>query len=135
MRPSAIYLTTPGDAKLLDHSLMETLLVLVARDPVLLSFGLHRELSAGARGAVADLAQPWNMGEVCKRLTTTESALCRNLSREGTSFRAVLQQLRLGAVLTQLLQVTHPVYRIAYDCGYRSVSRFAINSTSASAAL
>ena len=123
------YLATLGNAKLLDHRLMEILLMLAAREPALLSFGLHREHWAGRVRAVlsADLARVWSVREVCKRLATTESTLRRNLNREGTSFRALLHELRLATALTQLLQTTHPIYRIAYDCGYQSVSRFTSN--------
>lgn len=123
------YLTTLGNAKLLDHRLMEILLIRAARNPALLSYALHRELWAERVRAVlsADLARVWNMGEVCKRLATTESTLRRNLGHEGASFRTVLHELRLSTALTQPLQTTHPVYRIAYDCGYRSVSRFTSN--------
>jgi len=123
------YLITLGNAKLVSHRLMEILLILAGRDPELLSFGLHRELWAARVRAVlsADLAQSWTLAEVCKRLATSERTLRRNLTQEGTSFRALLYELRLASALMQLLQTSLPIYRIAYDCGYRSVSRFTNN--------
>lgn len=123
------YLTTQGDAKLLNHRLMEILLVLATQNPHLLSYALqHGGWSARVRALVAsDLAQPWDVASVCARLATTESTLRRNLKREGTHFRGILQELRLSTALMQLLQTTFPVHRIAYDCGYLSVSRFTSN--------
>ncbi len=123
------YLTTLGNAKLLSHRLMEILLILATRNPALLSFGLHRVQWGGRVRAVlsADLARTWTLADVCQRLATTESTLRRHLRREDLSFREVLYELRLASALTQLLQTTLPVYRIAYDCGYQSVSRFTSN--------
>lgn len=123
------YLTTQGDAKLLNHRLLEILLILATRNPGLLNYALqHGGWSARVRALVAsDLSQPWDIASVCAQLATSESTLRRNLKREGTHFRAVLQELRLSTALMQLLQTTHPVHRIAYDCGYLSVSRFTSN--------
>jgi AraC-like DNA-binding protein len=120
------YLATLDDPKLLNHRLMEILLILAMRKPELLSFCLHRsQWAARVRALVSsDLAHAWNIAEVCRRLATTESTLRRNLKQEGTSFRGLLHELRLASALTQLLQTTQPVYLIAYQCGYRSVSRF-----------
>lgn len=123
------YLTTLGNAKLLNHRLMEILLVLATRRPALLSFVLHRVEWEGRVRAVlsADLARTWTLADVCKQLATTESTLRRNLKREGMNFREVLYELRLASALTLLLQTSLPIYRIAYDCGYQSVSRFTSN--------
>lgn len=123
------YLTTLGNAKLLNHRLMEILLILATRNPALLSFGLHRvQWGRRVRALIsADLARTWTLTDVCNRLATTESTLRRNLKREGMNFREVLYELRLASALTQLLQTSLPIYRIAYDCGYQSVSRFTSN--------
>lgn len=125
----AHYLTTQGDAKLLNHRLMEILLVLATRNPALLGFALqHGGWSARVRALLSsDLALPWDIASVCAQLATTESTLRRHLKREDTNFREVLQELRLSTALMQLLQTTYPVHRIAYDCGYLSVSRFTSN--------
>lgn len=125
----AHYLKTVGNAKLLVHRLMEILLILVTRNPSLWTYALHREEWSRRVRAVlsADLARPWDIAAVCQRLATTESTLRRYLRREQTSFREIIHELRLSAALAQLLQTSLPVYRIAYDCGYQSVSRFTSN--------
>jgi AraC-like DNA-binding protein len=61
------------------------------------------------------------------RLATSESALRRHLKLENTGYRELLQEMRLTTALIQLMQTTQPVYQIAYDCGYQSVSRFTSN--------
>lgn len=123
------YLTTTGNARLLGHRLMEILLVLAARNPALLTYALQRGGWSGRVRALlsSDLAQPWEIGAVCGQLATTESTLRRHLKREETSFRELLQELRLTTALMQILQTPHPIHRIAYDCGYQSVSRFTSN--------
>lgn len=123
------YLTTVGNSRLLSHRLMEILLLLATKNPALLSYSLHRESwSQRVRAVLAtDLARSWDLPDVCGRLATTESTLRRNLKRENASFRGLLQELRLTTALMQLLQTSLPIYRIAYDCGYQSVSRFISN--------
>lgn len=123
------YLGSYDNARLLKHRLLEILLILVTKDRRLLAYPLAQENWAQrVRACLAtDLAHAWSIGEVCKRLATSESALRRNLQRETTGFREVLRDLRLSTALTQLLQTSLPVYQIAYDCGYQSVSRFTSN--------
>jgi AraC-like DNA-binding protein len=123
------YLMTTGSARLLSHRLMEILLILATQKPALLSYSLQRKSwSQRVRTILAaDLSLAWDIGQVCSRLATTESTLRRNLKREDTSFRELLYELRLSTALMQLLQTTLPIYRIAYDCGYQSVSRFTSN--------
>lgn len=123
------YLTTVGNPRLISHRLMEILLLLATRNPALLSYSLHRDSWSQRVRAVlsTDLAQAWDMKQVCVRLATTESTLRRHLASEDTSFRDILQDLRLSSALMQLLQTSLPIYRIAYDCGYQSVSRFTSN--------
>ena len=120
------YLSTLGNVKLLNHRLMEILLILAARNPELLSFCWHRHRwSERVRVLLStDLAHSWSIAEVSKRLATTESTLRRNLKQEGMSFRSLLQELRLASALMQLLQTAQPIYLVAYNCGYKSVSRF-----------
>lgn len=123
------YLTTVGNPRLLSHRLMEILLLLVTKNPALLSYSLQKASWGQRVRAViaADLAHAWDLTQVCERLATTESTLRRNLKREDLSFRALIQELRLSTALMQLLQTSAPIYRIAYDCGYQSVSRFSAN--------
>ncbi len=123
------YLESPRDSRLLDHRLMEILLVLVEKDARLLSYVLSGESWSRQVRAVlsTDLAQGWDIRQVCQRLATSESTLRRNLRRENTGFRELLYDLRLSSALMQLLQTSLPVYQVAYDCGYQSVSRFTNN--------
>lgn len=128
-RSIAHYLTTVGNAKLLNHRLMEILLILASKNPKLLSYALQEPgWSERVRAVLSrDLAHPWEIVEVCKRLAVSESTLRRNLRAEDASFRVLLHELRLSAALVQLLQTSLPIYRIALDCGYQSVSRFTKN--------
>lgn len=123
------YLTSDGNARLFTHRLLEILLVLATRNPALLAYALQQGGWSGRVRALlsSELAQTWDLDQVCSQLATTESTLRRSLKREGTSFRELLQDLRLTTALMQLLQTSYPVHRIAYDCGYQSVSRFTSN--------
>ena len=123
------YLTSEGNSQLFTHRLLEILLVLVTRNPALLAYALQQGGWSGRVRALlsSDLAQAWDIGQVCGQLATTESTLRRSLKREDTNFREILQDLRLTTALMQLLQTAYPINRIAYDCGYQSVSRFTSN--------
>lgn len=123
------YLGGNGDPHLRDHRLLEILLILAKKNPRLLSYAYSGECwSRRVRTLLStDLARMWEIGEVCQRLGASESALRRHLKAENTGFRELLHELRLGTALTLLLQTSHPVYRIAYDCGYQSVPRFTTN--------
>lgn len=125
----AHYSSSEGGSKLLSHRLTEILPALATKNPALLAYALQKQGWCGRVRAVlaSDLAHPWEFGEVCIRLATTESTLRRNLKRESSSFRELLSELRLTTALMQLLQTSHAVHRIAYDCGYQSVSRFSSN--------
>lgn len=123
------YLDGSSIGRLREHRLMEILLVLADRDPRVLAYARAGESwSERVRAVLAeDLARDWELGEVCRRLATSESTLRRNLARERSGFRVLLQELRLTTALTSLLQTSMPVSRIAFDCGYQSVSRFSSN--------
>ena len=123
------YLASAGRGRLRTHRLMELLLLLAGQDARLLAYALNRDSWGQRVRAVlaTDLAYAWSLKEVCKRLATSESTLRRYLVKEKTSFRTLLHELRLTTALMQLLQTSQPVYRIAYDCGYQSVSRFSSN--------
>lgn len=123
------YLDPAADGKLLEHRLMEVLLILLGRDPRLAAYALDGTSWADkVRLVVAtDLARAWSIRLVCARLAASESTLRRHLRNEKTGFREVLQEQRLASALMQLLQTSLPVSRIALDCGYQSVSRFSSN--------
>ncbi len=123
------YLESPDEPRLFDHRLIEILLVLVEKDARLMSYLLNTQSWSQKVRAIlsSDLAHEWELNEVCQRLATSESTLRRQLQTEGTGFRELLYELRLGTALIQLLQTSAPVYQIAYACGYQSVSRFTSN--------
>lgn len=123
------YLHTENDERLLNHRVMEILLILSGIDARVLSYVLSDpRWSERVRAILAtDLARGWEFEDVAARLATSPSTLRRHLRKEDTGFREVLNELRLGSALMQLLQTGHPVHRIAYECGYQSVSRFTSN--------
>lgn len=123
------YLVSPSDPRIVDHRLIEILLVLVEKDARLMSYVLNQaSWSQRVRSILSsDLGHEWELADVCHRLATSESTLRRQLQREGTGFRELLYELRLSTALMQLLQTSAPVYQIAYQCGYQSVSRFTSN--------
>lgn len=123
------YLTSLNDVRLRAHRLMEILLVLVSQNPELLAYAVHRKSwSQRVRAIIAtDLAEAWGINDVCQRLATTESTLRRHLKQEKTGFRELISEMRLSTALMQLLQTSLPIYQIAYNCGYQSVSRFSSN--------
>lgn len=71
-----------------------------------------------------DISREWKLDDVCKALATSESNLRRRLQQENTSFREVLEDLRLTFGLG-MIQTSHlPINQIALECGYQSASRF-----------
>ena len=123
------YLAAADNQALLNHRLMEILLMLLSLDQRLTTY-VYDQGNWGnrVRAILAqDLAHEWEIQEVCGRLATTESTLRRNLRKEATGFRDLLHDLRLSTALMHLLQTPHPINRIAYDCGYQSMSRFSNN--------
>lgn len=123
------YLQSPNEPRMVDHRLIEILLVLVGKDARLMSYVLNQESWSQKVRVIlsADLAREWELADVCHRLATSESTLRRQLQREATGFRELLYELRLSTALMQLLQTSRPVYQVAYECGYQSVSRFTSN--------
>ncbi|MBI3453145.1 MAG: helix-turn-helix domain-containing protein [Rhodospirillales bacterium] len=123
------YLASANDPNIVVHRLMEILLILANQNRRLLSYTMSGESWGQRVRAVlaTDLTRAWDIGDVCKRLATTESTLRRNLKKEDTGFRELAAELRLTSALMKLLQTSQPVYQIAYDCGFQSVSRFTSN--------
>lgn len=111
------------------HRKREMLLILTERNPAILDLALGcADWTQRLRALFAeDPAEPWSVGKVCKRLALSESTLGRNLKSENTCFRDVLSEFRLGNALMQLLMSNAPIYQIAYDNGFQSVSRFSEN--------
>ncbi len=110
----------------LEHRLMEILLCLVKHNNA-----SHMLLSMSKKWSerlssllLSDPARPWQMGDVCKLLAVGESTLRRNLRDEATSFRSILDDIRMGLALSLVQCTKQPISLIAESCGYRSLPRF-----------
>lgn len=79
-----------------------------------------RSLLAGSAG------EAWTTPQVAARLAMSEATLRRRLSAEGTSFGAVLADVRMSFAMTLLQSTDQPVSHIASEVGYGSASRFAL---------
>jgi AraC-like DNA-binding protein len=69
--------------------------------------------------------QAWRADDIAAQLAMSAASLRRKLAAEGTSFRAVLEEVRLARALMLIQTTSQPLKRIAEDCGYLSASRFA----------
>jgi AraC-like DNA-binding protein len=67
----------------------------------------------------------WRVEDMTVQLSMSAATLRRKLAAEGTSFRALLEEVRLCQALALIQTTTQPLKRIAEDCGYLSASRFA----------
>lgn len=122
------YLQAPAGV-LRQHRWLEVLLLLLQQQPGILQLSYQQPSRSGGLRALLseDLSKEWTLAQVCDRLATSESTLRRQLQREQTSFRQLLAELRLSAALNRLLQSEDPIYQVAADCGFQSVSRFSSN--------
>lgn len=68
----------------------------------------------------------WRAAEACTALAVSEATLRRHLAAEGTSFSALLADVRMGVALTLLQSSDLPVNRVALEVGYTCASRFAL---------
>lgn len=67
----------------------------------------------------------WSQADLCQQLAISEATLRRRLLAENTSFRELLESVRMSVGL-DLLQTTQlPINLVAERCGYLSASRFA----------
>ena len=71
-----------------------------------------------------DPARNWQMQDICNQLGTSASSLRRHLQDEGTSFRDLLEEVRLANGLAMLWETPLPIARVAEASGYQSQSRF-----------
>lgn len=72
----------------------------------------------------SDFGYPWQLADVAERLHCSAATLQRQLAREGTGFRDLLEQVRMAAALGLLQDRRLPVQLVAERVGYRSASRF-----------
>lgn len=120
-------LSFPADDALTRHRMCEFLLLL-ARMGILgnLLFQQQPRLRDRAKHLIAlDPGRDWRIGEVAARVATSESTLRRGLHRDGTSFRDLLEEVRLNRGVELVMATEMPIGQIAHDCGYQSQSRFA----------
>lgn len=115
-----------------DPSLMELrqqeLLTLCARHALLGNLLSNKHSSAAQRvGALIGMncAHDWKIQEVARQLSMSETTLRRELNREATGFRELLEQMRLTAGLGLLQETRYSVTEVAARVGYDSPSRFA----------
>jgi len=116
----------PADETLTRHRMCEFLLLL-ARLGVAgnLLFQHQPRLRDRAKHLLAlDPGRDWRIGEVTARLALSESTLRRGLRLEGTSFRDLLEEVRLDRGVELVMATEMPIGQIAHDCGYQSQSRF-----------
>lgn len=69
--------------------------------------------------------QAWRAESIAEQLAMSVATLRRKLASESSSFRAILEEVRLTRALTLIQTTAQPLKRIAEDCGYLSPSRFA----------
>lgn len=115
-----------------DPSLMELrqqeLLALCARHALLGNLLFNRNPSIAQRvGALIgmDCAHDWKIQDIARQLNMSETTLRRELSRESTGFRELLEQTRLTTGLGLLQETRYSVTEVAARVGYDSPSRFA----------
>lgn len=87
-----------------------------------------QELAVAERVRMLLAAMPdraWHAEDIAGHLAMSVATLRRKLAAEKTSFRAVLEEVRLARALTLIQTTTQPLKRIAEVCGYLSPSRFA----------
>ncbi|MEJ2795832.1 helix-turn-helix transcriptional regulator [Iodobacter sp. LRB] len=66
----------------------------------------------------------WTVEEMAQHLQMGPSTLRRQLGQEGSSFRKILEQVRLNTALGMIQTSKQPIGQIASQCGYASASRF-----------
>lgn len=68
---------------------------------------------------------PWAAADAARALEVSEATLRRRLAAEGTCFRDLAAEARLGHGLHLLQTTRQPIIEVAAACGYDSPSRFA----------
>ncbi|RJG47532.1 helix-turn-helix transcriptional regulator [Motilimonas pumila] len=113
---------------LLDHRYAEILLALLisGQGQALFHQPQSRWRDKVIKQVSLDPAFNWSLNEVALRMATSEATLRRKLKMEGSSFRAILTEARLGHGL-YLLQSgleRRSISDVSERCGYQSLSTF-----------
>jgi AraC-like DNA-binding protein len=88
---------------------------------------MERSQRLGERIRMLLITQPargWRAEEVAGRLALSAATLRRRLAGEATSFRAILEEVRLAHGLALIQGSYKPLKQVAAECGYASPSRF-----------
>lgn len=73
---------------------------------------------------LANPSRAWLIKDASSFLSVSESTLRRNLRKEDTNFRTVIEDVRMGQALSEIQFTKLPLSIIAENCGYASFSRF-----------
>lgn len=114
------------DSQIVEHRLIEILLCLVKN-----CNSAHLLMSMSPKWSdrvysllLSNPSKVWLVKEVCDVLSVSESTLRRNLRGEDTSFRDILDEIRMGQALSEVQFTQLPISMIAENCGYASFSQF-----------
>ncbi|MBI2511921.1 MAG: helix-turn-helix transcriptional regulator [Opitutae bacterium] len=106
------------------HQLQEVVLALAELGLRFDPSRLNRISTRVRRLVGSDAPRRWRVDAVARQLGMSEATLRRRLEREDTSFRRVLQEVRMGRALVLLQSSELPVVQVALEVGYDSVSQF-----------
>ncbi|HET6806071.1 MAG TPA: helix-turn-helix transcriptional regulator [Frateuria sp.] len=70
-------------------------------------------------------ARAWRAEEIAVGMAMSMATLRRRLAAEGSTFRAILEEVRLAHALSLVQGGRQPLKQVAMACGYQSPSRFA----------
>ncbi len=106
------------------HQVKEVLLAL-AECGLRFDHAAANKVSTRVRQLVgSEVTRRWRAGAVARQLGMSEATLRRRLESEATTFRRVLQEVRMGRALVLLQSSELSVVQVAYEVGYDSVSQF-----------
>lgn len=71
-----------------------------------------------------DPAEAYQLEAVCHAFSMSRATLMRRLHRDGTNFRTVLSNVRMGYALALMQETKQKQLDLALQCGYQSESRF-----------
>lgn len=115
-----------SNPKLMQHRQVE-LLLLLAESGLVGNLLLNEQTTWQQKVSqliASDPSRAWQLEEICNHFSKSESSIRRKLQAEKTSFRELLEEIRLGTGLSLLLETHLPIGSIADAAGYQSQSRF-----------
>lgn len=81
-------------------------------------------LDAAARRLQSDVARPWTLSALAAELGGAPRSLQRHLAQHGSSFVALLRQLRLAQAARLLAETPKAPAEIGYLCGFADQAHF-----------